>query len=143
MLKYRKIKFEDKSECEKIFYQSFPTEKKKFNMYFSGMIKYFRNYGLYKNDRLIGICSWVFSEKLGDTYITLCNLCVDKEYRKLGYGRRLVNYTLSQIKKSKIKKDVYITTNKMRYFKKLKFEVVTSLGKLHENKQSYLMRHIE
>ena len=89
----------------------------------SGAIKRkdFRLYCLLENDIAIGTCG--FSNIL--VGVTIYELMVRKDYQNRGYGTKILNYTLSQVKRlSDPPQLVMAFTNAEHFFEKNEFEII-------------------
>jgi GNAT superfamily N-acetyltransferase len=138
MLRYKRLKQKNFESCKIIFYEIFNQSKLDFQSEWESMLKYGRIYGLYDNQDLIGFCSWVhFTD---DSYVTLCNLVVDKSLHRKGYGTRIVKYILNKIKNKNV--DVIAQTNERLFFESVGFEVIIDFEDDDTQPYQYYMKYI-
>jgi len=143
---YRKItKNPNWTKAKKIFDKSFSNdvvyEKNPagFEHQWYFINKYGKLYGIFENDKLMGICAWVYPVDF-DNYISVIDLCVDPNERNKSYGKRILKYTLSQIKKSKFRYiDIMIDTDLKDFFEKNNFKILFDHGEEHDENYRYFM----
>jgi len=131
-MKYKRLNQSNFEDCKKIFNEIFDSEpylqwKNEFGLSgdfdseWKSMLKYGRIYGLFDEDKLISFCSWVYFSM--ESYITICNLTVDKKLQRQGFGTKILKYTINQIKKRN--KKIIAQTNEIEFFQSFGFEIIT------------------
>ena len=131
-MKYKRLNQTNFEDCKVIFDEIFNFDPylqwiKDFNLTgdfeseWKSMLKYGRVYGLFNQDKLIAFCSWVYFSM--DSYITICNLTVNKKLQRQGFGTKILKYTINQIKKRN--KKIIALTNEIDFFKMFGFEIIT------------------
>lgn len=92
----------------------------------------------YIDDEVIGVCRFYELEK--DVY-KIGRIAVLKEYRKYGYGRKIVNSAIDYIKELKAKKIyIYAQLHAVGFYEKLGFKVEGDIfyEEDHPHKKVYL-----
>jgi N-acetylglutamate synthase-like GNAT family acetyltransferase len=100
-------------------YEIFKTLGKKFDLEISGKKDYFKAWVAVSNGKKIGGISL---ERQENTYL-LGVIVVDKNFQKLGLGKKLVLTLLEYLKKEKIPK-VYVNTKVPEFFLKFNFKKI-------------------
>ena len=136
MIHYKKIlnnqyylsakKIFDKSYTDDKNYAPFSHQWEVVNFYRGNL------YGIFNNKKLIGMCAWIYPLPF-DNYITICDLCIDEKERNKGYGTKILKYTISQIKKTKIDTDINVDTDLKNFFEQNGFHIVEDFSENNNN----------
>ena len=84
--------------------------------------KSFKLYSILEDDMIIGTCG--FSGK-DHNDVTIYELMIHEDYQGMGYGSRVLNYTLSQIKRLKSRPELILAyTNELDFFESNEFYIL-------------------
>jgi N-acetylglutamate synthase-like GNAT family acetyltransferase len=122
MTKYKKLI--DYNIYKSIYDTVYDDDKSEYNWEFvfdSIQRKEFRLYSISENDVTVGVCG--FSKISGS--VTIYELMVKKDQHKRGYGRKILSYTLSQIKRLPDPPMIVMAfTNAKDFFEKNNFNII-------------------
>lgn len=65
-----------------------------------------QSYGIFINDKLIGFGGYQVMQNKNE--IRIIHICIDKNYRKQGYGFQIVSFIIQQIKMLNILKPIFV-----------------------------------
>ncbi len=93
-----------------------------------------QTYGLFLNNKIIGMYQFTLKDLdvRTDIYPWLANVYIDKQYRKLGYGKILLESVIKNAKNIKDFKEIYLFTKHISLFEKFGFEFIELIDTYNE-----------
>ena len=111
---------------------------KMYNINYVLMQDYNKIYGYYLDNKLIGFIHILISFDEAD----IINIVVNKEYRNLGIGSKLINYCIEKHQFKALNLEVKENNPAVSFYEKIGFKIMRKIPKYYKDADAYFMKKV-